>query len=149
MRFSHSWPWRSQLTATALLWPEIPTNNETKPGAQSQDRVAIGVAPFVNASRDAAQDYLARGIANSILTDLAQVPDLAVRHHDPARAGDTSPNFDYLLEGSVLRSGDVIRINSRLVDVKSGQVLYSLRFDRPFADLLTIEDEIRENVLEN
>ncbi len=135
------------VAAVGLYWPEIPTNNETRANAQSQDRVVIGVAPFVNASRDAAQDYLARGIADSILTDLAQVPDLAVRHYDPARAGDTSPDFDYLLKGSVLRSGEVIRIDSRLVDVKNGRVLYSLRFDRPFADLLTIEDEIRENVL--
>ena len=135
------------VAATAFYGPESSTNNETRIGAQSRDRVVIGVAPFVNTSRDTAQDYLARGIADSILTDLSHVPGLAVRHHDPARAGDTSPNFDYLLEGSVLRSGDVIRINSRLVDVKSGQVLYSLRFDRPFADLLTIEDEIRKNVL--
>ena len=152
-------PWRLPLAAFALLavavavaatafyWPENSTNNEARTSAQTQDRVVIGVAPFVNASRDTAQDYLARGIADSILTDLSQVPGLAVRHQDPARAGDTPPNFDYLLEGSVLRSGDVIRIDSRLVDVKSGQVLYSLRFDRPFADLLTIEDEIRENVL--
>ena len=136
------------VTGTAFYWPTSPTKIEAKIAAQSQDRVAIGVAPFVNASRDAAQDYLARGIANSILTDLAQAPDLAVRQYDPARAGDTSPAFDYLLEGSVLRSGDVIRIDSRLVDVKSGRVLNSLRFDRPFADLLTIEDEIRENILE-
>lgn len=151
--------WRLSFAAFAILavtvamavagwyWPKIPTINEMRTSAQSQDRVAIGVAPFINASRDAAQDYLARGIADSILTDLAQVPNLAVRHYDPARAGDTSPEFDYLLKGSVLRSGEVIRIESRLVDVKSGRVLYSLRFDRPFADLLTIEDEIRENVL--
>ncbi len=46
-----------------------------------------------------------------------------------------------------MRSGNVIRIDSRLVEVKSGKVLYSLRFDRPFADLLTIEDAIREHVL--
>jgi len=136
------------VAATAFYWPEIPTNKAARTNAQSQDRVAIGVAPFTNASRDAAQDYLARGIADSILTDLAQVPDLAVRHYNPARTGDTSPDFDYLLEGSVLRSGDVIRIDSRLVDVKSGRVLNSLRFDRPFADLLTVEDEIRENILD-
>ncbi len=133
---------------TAFYWPTPPTNNEARTTAQSQDRVAIGVAPFVNASKNATQDYLARGIADSILTDLAQAPDLAVQHFVPARAGDTSPDFDYLLEGSVLRSGDVIRINSRLVDAKSGRVLNSLRFDRPFADLFTIEDEIRKNVLE-
>ncbi len=136
------------VAATAFYWPTSPTNNDGKIAAPSQDRTVIGVAPFTNVSRDAAQDYLARGIADSILTDLAQVPDLAVRHHDPAAVGDKSPDFDYLLEGSVLRSGDVIRIDSRLMDVKSGQILYSLRFDRPFADLLTIEDEIRENVLE-
>jgi len=151
--------WRLPLAAVAILvliaavaaavlrWPVSPTDNEAKTSAQSQDRVAIGVEPFINVSRDADQDYLARGISNSILTDLAQVPSLAVRRHDPTRAGDAPPNLDYLLEGSVLRSGEVIRIDSRLVDVKSGQVIDSLRFDRPFADLLTIEDEIRKNLL--
>ena len=136
------------VAATAIYWPESPTNNEARTSTSSQKHVVIGVAPFTNANRDAAQDYLARGIADSILTDLAGVPDLAVRHYDPARAGNTSPDFDYLLEGSVLRSGDVIRIDSRLLDVKTERVLYSLRFDRPFADLLTVEDEIRKNVLE-
>ena len=136
------------MAATAFYWANIPTNDEARTTAPSQDRAVIGVAHFTNASRDPAQDYLARGIADSILTDLAQAPDLTVRQYDPARDGGPSAGFDYLLEGSVLRSGDVIRIDSRLVDVKSGQVLYSLRFDRPFADLLTIENEIRENVLE-
>jgi DNA-binding winged helix-turn-helix (wHTH) protein/TolB-like protein len=151
--------WRLPLAAVAILvlvaavavavlrWPASPTDKEAKMSAPSQDRVAVGVVPFVNASRDAAQDYLARGISNSILTDLAQVPSLAVRRHDLTRTGDAPPNLDYLLEGSVLRSGEVIRIDSRLVDVKSGQVIDSLRFDRPFADLLTIEDEIRKNLL--
>jgi DNA-binding winged helix-turn-helix (wHTH) protein/TolB-like protein len=151
--------WRLPLAAVAILvlvaavavavlrWPASPTDKEAKMSAPSQDRVAVGVVPFVNASRDAAQDYLARGISNSILTDLAQVPSLAVRRHYPTRTGDAPPNLDYLLEGSVLRSGEVIRIDSRLVEVKSGQVIDSLRFDRPFADLLTIEDEIRKNLL--
>lgn len=135
-------------TAAVWRWAETPADNEAKITAQSQHRAAIGVAPFVNASHDASQDYLARGIADSILTDLAQAPDLSVRHYDPARAGKRPPEFDYLLEGSVLRSGDVIRIESRLLNVKSGRVLNSLRFDRPFADLLTVEDEIRAHILE-
>ena len=135
-------------TATALYWPKSRTNNDAKTSAPSHNRVVIGVSTFSNASRDSNQDYLASGIADSILTDLARVPDFAVRRHDPARAGKAPANFDYLLEGSVLRSGDVVRIDSRLVEVKSGQILYSLRFDRPFADLLTIEDAIRKNVLD-
>ena len=134
--------------AAAFLLARNPSNNEAARHAQSQDRVVIAVAPFVNVGRDADYDYLAHGIADSILTDLARATDLAVRHYDPERTSGASPAPDYLLEGSVLRSGDTIRVDSRLVEIESGRVLYSLRFDRPFNDLLTIEDEIRDNVLE-
>ena len=116
---------------------------------QAEDRIAIAVAPFVNASHDRGQDYLARGIGDSILTDLAQASDFNVRHRGPIEGPDEStPGFDYLLEGSVLRSGDTIRVESRLVDARSKEILYSLRLDRPFVDLLAIEDEIRDKVLD-
>jgi DNA-binding winged helix-turn-helix (wHTH) protein/TolB-like protein/Flp pilus assembly protein TadD len=137
-------------TSTELIWrPDISARPATETRSQSERRIAIAVAPFVNASRDGDQDYLARGIGDSILTDLAREPDFVVRRSSLAgAAGDGSPGFDYLLEGSVLRSRDTIRVESRLVDVETREILDSLRFDRPFVDLLTIEDEIRDTVLD-
>ena len=138
------------VAALAVWWFAFSASDVAGPRTRSGGRVVIAVAPFVNAGRDAAQDYLARGIAETILTDLVRAPDLAVRRHDPGRTGDDAdaPGFDYLLEGSVLRSGDTIRVVSRLVDAESGEVLNAFRFDRPFADLLAIEDEIRDSVLD-
>ncbi len=136
------------VASAVALWRSGLSESDTAAArAQPGDRIFVAVAPFANASRDPAQDYLARGISDSILSDLAQTPDLAVRHFEPGKAKSAAPALDYLLEGSVLRSGDTIRIVSRLVDVESGQVINALRFDRPFADLLIIEDEIRNNLL--
>lgn len=128
-------------------WYESPKSDPAELHAPPDNRVTVAVAPFANLGRDAAQDYLARGIADTVLTELAHTPDLAVQRYDPAKTGSATPAVDYLLEGSVLRSGDTIRVVSRLVETKTGQVLYALRFDRPFGDLLAIEDEIRDTVL--
>jgi DNA-binding winged helix-turn-helix (wHTH) protein/TolB-like protein/Tfp pilus assembly protein PilF len=136
--------------AAAFTWlPGLPQKPVAGLPTPAHDKIAIAVAPFVNASRDADQDYLARGIGDSILNDLARVSEFSVRQGGPVDAErDGSPGFEYLLEGSVLRSNDTIRVNSRLVDAKSGEILLSLRLDRPFVDLLTIEDDIRDGILD-
>ena len=132
---------------TAAIWRLTTSPSTGIETLQSpRHRIMVAVAPFVNASHDADQDYLSRGIADSILTDLARSPDLSVRRDD-AEVDDASTSPAYRLEGSVLRSGDTIRIDSRLVERATGRILYSTRLDRPFADLLTIEDEIRDSVL--
>ncbi|MDX2484907.1 MAG: winged helix-turn-helix domain-containing protein [Pseudodonghicola sp.] len=135
--------------AVMVLWRVGPAENDGA-GARAQpgDRIVVAVAPFVNAGRDGAQDYLARGISETIVNDLAHIPELAIRQYDSEKTSRAAPDFDYVLEGSVLRSGDTVRITARLVDGTSGQVLDSLRFERSFADLLAIEDEIRDTLLD-
>lgn len=106
------------------------------------DRVALAVAPFVNAGGDPAQDYLARGLGESILNGLAGHPGLAVFRGD--QGAGQAPG--YVLEGSVLRSGDTLRVDARLVVAGSGEVLFSNRFERPFDDLMAVEDRIAAEV---
>jgi DNA-binding winged helix-turn-helix (wHTH) protein/TolB-like protein len=133
--------------AAALLWPRKAPPVAEAPAARPDGQLVVSVAPFVNASHDPDQDYLAQGIGESILTDLALLPDFTVRHHRPTAAGASAPRRGYLLEGSVVRDGSRIRIEARLIETERGDVLAALRFDRPFASLLSIEDEIRDAVV--
>ena len=101
--------------------------------------------PFSNFSGDPGQDYLALGISASILNDLARQPGFSVcqilENAIPTAADD------YVLQGNVVHGNGKIRISARLLDGEDGEVLRALQFDRPFQDLLSIEDEIRDTVL--
>lgn len=120
---------------------ELPEAQATVAGTST----VIEVMPFSNASGDSAQDYLALGISDTILNDLANNSGLSVRQ---ALANSSPPKqADYILQGSVARMGDKLRVVARLIDGDDGEVLRALQFDKKFEDLLAIEDEIRENVL--
>lgn len=126
---------------TALLTEDLPEPQATVADAST----VIEVMPFSNASGDSSQEYLALGISDTILNDLANNSELSVRQV----LANTSPptQADYVLQGSVTRMGDSLRIVARLLDGNDGKVLLALQFDKSFEDLLAIEDEIRENVL--
>ena len=128
------------------LYSAFPSEDLPEPQATVADTLAvIEVMPFSNVSGDAAQEYLALGISDTILNDLANNSKLSVRQV----LANTSPPTpaDYILQGSVARMGDNLRIVARLLDGDDGKVLRALQFDKNFEDLLAIEDEIRENVL--
>jgi TolB-like protein len=105
-----------------------------------QDRTVIAVGRFVNLSGKSADEYLSRGIEDSLLTDLAQLPGLSVIRL--AKDAAAMPH-KYQVEGSILLSGDRIRIVVRLISADDGTVLWSQLYDRPFSNLITVEDEIR------
>lgn len=132
--------------SAAVIWLRPAPIDTVNAPPQRDDKITIAVAPFENFGQDPAQDYLAAGIGESLLTDLAQVPEFSVRRVRSDEAG--ARDVEYVLEGSVLHAGELVRIDARLVDAERGTVLSALRFDRPFADLLTIEDEIGDTVLD-
>lgn len=118
---------------------------------------AIAVLPFVNMSDDAEQEYFSDGISEEIINMLAQVPDLKVmgrtssfafkgRNMDLKIIGEQL-NVNYLLEGSVRRSGNTLRVTAQLINVEDGSHLYSDKFDRELADVFDIQDEISEEIL--
>ncbi|NNE80008.1 MAG: tetratricopeptide repeat protein, partial [Silicimonas sp.] len=124
----------------------LPLDGPTKQQAPPVDALAVvEVMPFANVSGDPEQEYLALGISETILNDLALFTDFSIRHVLDNTRATTPPN--YVLQGSVARFGDRLRIAARLLDGGDGEILKALQFDRPFDDLLVIEDEIRENVL--
>jgi DNA-binding winged helix-turn-helix (wHTH) protein/TolB-like protein/cytochrome c-type biogenesis protein CcmH/NrfG len=128
------------------LYLVLPLNNPAEQQASTVDAQAvIKVMPFANVSGDPEQDYLALGISDTVLNDLVLHSEFSVRQ--VLENGGAMPPADYILQGSIARMGDRLRVVARLLDGGDGEVLKALQFDRPFDDLLVIEDEIRENVL--
>jgi TolB-like protein len=121
------------------------------------DRPAIAVLPFTNMSDDREQDYFSDGISEDIITALSKLrwffvvarnssfvyKGRAVHIHEIAR----ELGVRYVLEGSVRRSGDRLRISAQLSDVSTGSHLWAERYDRELADIFAVQDEITEAIV--
>ena len=118
----------------------------------SAPHLSIVVLPFVNIGDDPAQDYFVDGVTESLTTDLSRIHGSFViarntafsyKGHAPdVREIGRELNVRYLLEGSVQRGGNRLRVNVQLIDAETGNHLWAERFDKPVADLLDIQDEI-------
>jgi len=119
-------------------------------------RLSIVVLPFENYSAGHDQDYFADGITEDLTTDLSRIPGSFVIARNTAFtykgkrlgarqiAGELGVR--YVLEGSVQRIGDRVRVNAQLIDAGSGAHLWAERFDWQTADLLQIQDEITRQI---
>lgn len=105
------------------------------------ERVRVAVASFANLSGDPAQDYLAQGVEQSILVGLAGIRQIAA-----LQAGENT-TAEFLLEGSVQRLGDLIRIDTRLLETSSGIILATAQHERAFSDIMAMEAEIEANIV--
>jgi TolB-like protein/Tfp pilus assembly protein PilF len=131
----------------------LPTQPESgRPSTISPPPLSIVVLPFANLSGNPEQDYFVDGITENLTTDLSRIRGSFVigRHTAFAykgRAVDLREigrelNIRYVLEGSVQRSSNRLRVNVQLVDAKSAHYLWSERFDKLVADLFDMQDEI-------
>jgi TolB-like protein/cytochrome c-type biogenesis protein CcmH/NrfG len=121
------------------------------------ERPAIAVLPFTNAGGEPEQDYFADGIAEDIITELSRQRWFLViaRNSSFAYKGRPTPmkeigaelGVSYLVEGSVRRSGEHVRITAQLNDVATGQQLWAERYDRRLSDVFAIQDEIAEAIV--
>ena len=122
------------------------------------DTPSIAVLPFANMSADADSVYFSDGLADTLLHMLAQIKELRVaartssfqfrdQSMDVADIGKQL-NVGTLLEGSVQRSGDKIRVTAQLIDVSNGYHLWSGNFDRDLKDVFAIQDEIAAEVVD-
>jgi TolB-like protein/class 3 adenylate cyclase len=131
-----------------------PTTRAATPApiTHSAPRISIVVLPFTNLSGDPEQDYFVDGVTGSLTADLSRISGSFVigRHTaftykdkaiDPKQIG-RELNVRYVLEGSLQRSGDRVRINVELVDAETCAHLWADRFDKPVADLFDMQDEI-------
>ena len=121
-------------------------------GAAHDERPAIAVLPFANLSADPEQEFFCDGMAEEILNALAHLRGLRViartsafafkgRNQD-IRAIGGALSVGFLLEGSVRKAGDRLRITAQLIDVADGSHLWSERYDRCLEDVFAIQEEI-------
>src|SRR5207253_2686164 len=119
-------------------------------------RLSIVVLPFANLGNDPDQQYFADGITEDLTTDLSRIPDMIVISRNTAFTYRNKPidtkqigrelGVRYLLEGSVRRSGNHVRVNAQLIDAESDAHLWAERFDRDTGDLLTLQNEITSRI---
>jgi len=122
------------------------------PSPRLVPRLSIVVLPFANLSGDAEQDYFVDGITESLTTDLSRINGSFVIARNTAftfkgKAMDVQKlgrelNVRYVLEGSVQRGGNRLRVNVQLIDVETGNHLWAERLDKPITDLFDMQDEI-------
>ncbi|MGI9371601.1 MAG: adenylate/guanylate cyclase domain-containing protein [Hyphomicrobiales bacterium] len=121
------------------------------------NKPSIAVLPFDNMSGDLDQDYLADGIAEDIITGLSRFRSLFViaRNSSFAYRGVSRDvrvigrelGVQYLLEGSVRRSANNVRISAQLIDATSGNHIWAERFDRKLASIFELQDEITSQIV--
>ena len=133
--------------------PQKFRNSSTKPAADgSPPRLSIVVLPFTNIGGDFEQEYFVDGISESLTTDLSRISGSFVigrntaftykgKHSDLKQIG-RDLGVRYVLEGSVQRSSERMRVNVQLIDAETGTHLWAERFDKLLADLFDMQDEI-------
>ncbi len=123
---------------------------EDRPGA-FPDKPSIAVLPFENMSGDPEQEYFSDGITEDIITELSRYPEFVViaRNSTFAYKGGADPKLvarelgvRFVLEGSVRRAGERVRISAQLIDAAEGGQLWAERYDRDLVDIFAVQDEI-------
>ena len=119
---------------------------------------SIAVLPFVNMSNDPEQEYFSDGISEEIINSLVQLPDLRVAgrtsafsfkgKNDDLRSIGKKLGVLNILEGSVRKSGNRIRITAQLIEVSNGFHLWSQKFDRELNDIFEVQDEISKAIVD-
>jgi len=130
--------------------------NDIKPSPVSSDK-SIAVLPFVNMSNDPEQEYFSDGISEEIINTLVQVPELKVagrtsafsfkNKNEDLRSIGEKLNVNSILEGSVRKSGNRIRVTAQLIEASTGFHLWSQKFDRELDDIFSIQDEIAASIV--
>jgi adenylate cyclase len=133
------------------------TLSTARPALPLPDKPSVAVLPFDNMSEVSEDIYFADGIAEDIITELSRYPDLFVVARNSsftyrgkvARVTDVARELGvrYVLEGSVRRAGNRVRISAQLIDAASGKHLWAERYDRNLADLFSIQDEVTQSIV--
>ena len=149
---SSRWPALAALAALLFLvaagaWYFLGANRPAQAA-----HLSVVVLPFTNLSNDPAQDYFADGITENLTTDLSRIHDSFVIARNTAFAYNGKPidarqigkelGVRYVLEGSVQRDQNRVRVNAQLIDAESGAHLWAERFEEDVADLFKLQDQV-------
>src|SRR5579884_1342308 len=146
--------WRKLLASVAELAGPTPKGEEHRPSSRD---VSVCVLPFQNMSGDPEQEYFSDGISEDITTDLSNVSALEVIARNTAftfkgqsvNVCDLARKLDvtHVLEGSVRKVGNQVRITAQLIDGRTGGHVWADRYDRDLTDIFTIQDEISKAIV--
>jgi TolB-like protein len=143
------------LLALVFFW-YLTGLRDIPPNGAADDAKSIAVLPFVDMSTEGDQGYFADGLSEELINRLAQLSglDVAARtssfyfkdRNDDLRSIADALGVNHMLEGSVRRDANRLRINAQLIDAKNGFHLWSRQFDQPFESYFTIQEQIAESV---
>jgi adenylate cyclase len=133
--------------------------SEEKMAFPLPDKPSIAVLPFVNISGNPEQEYFSDGITEQIITALSKSPDLFVISRSSTftykgksvKVQSVSQDLGvrYVVEGSVQKAGDKVRITAQLIDAKMGQHLWAEYYDRELKDIFALQDEITIKIMQS
>lgn len=122
------------------------------------DKPSIAVLPFETIGDDSEQDYFADGITDDLITDLSKISGLfVIARHSVFTYKDKPISIEqihrelgvrYILEGSLRKAGDRVRINAQLIDGTTGGHLWAERYDREIKDIFSLQDEVTQKIVD-
>ena len=155
--------------ATWQLWPPAPAEAPVATTAPAPevvseqapvplpDKPSIAVLPFINMSDDPEQEYFSDGITEDIITDLSKVSGLFVVARNSSftykgkavkvRVVGRELGVRHVLEGSVRKSGNRVRITAQLIDAATGNHVWAERYDRELTDVFAVQDEVTQEIV--
>ena len=146
-----------QVGAGAAKPAMVSQSATSQPATAAPPKLSIAVLPFANMSGDPEQDYFADGISEDIITGLSKLPQLFViaRNSSFTFKGQnvhvqdvgTKLGVRHVLEGSVRKSGNRVRITAQLIDAASGGHLWAERFDRDLTDIFAVQDDVTQHIV--
>ena len=141
-------PWEPQIEPTAIERSALPLS----------DKPSIAVLPFGNLGSESEQAYFAQGLTDDLITDLSKISGLLVIARNSTSAYQDSSTdvrdvaaqlgVRYVLEGSVRRSGESVRINVQLIDGATGANVWAERYDRAYAEIFVLQDEVIRRIVD-
>ena len=150
------------LVAAVIVWQE-PWVEREEPARQAEmafplpDKPSIAVLPFNNMSEDTSQEYFADGMTEDLITDLSKVSSLFVIARNSSffykgkavkvRQVSEELGVRYVLEGSVRRAGDQVRINAQLIDATTGGHVWAERYDGKLENIFDLQDRVTAKIV--
>ena len=147
----------------ALIWnfyfrrPPMEVASVEKMAYPLPDKPSIAVLPFVNMSDDPKQEFFSDGVTEEIITALSKTPKMFVIARNstfsykgkPVKVNQVAEELGvrYVLEGSVRKAGDRVRITAQLIDALTGHHLWAERYDKDLKDIFTLQDEITMKII--
>jgi TolB-like protein/DNA-binding winged helix-turn-helix (wHTH) protein/Flp pilus assembly protein TadD len=139
------------ITAGMVIWIRSTSNYSSLPSIRS-----LAVLPLENLSGDASQDYFSDGMTDELITQLAQIPDLRVisrssmmtykQSHKPLAEIARELNVQAIVEGSVLRSGDHVRITAQLIRLPADEHIWAHSYEGDLRDTLVLQNQVAQAI---